>query len=106
MKYNKNIKDVTFATNIPMAPVGFATGFSWEEMEAGKAPSWPMISADHDYVNTLNIEIIDGENYSEDMQLNINPHYILKNDRRIIVQPFYPIRSIPNHKTSIIYKSQ
>jgi ABC-type antimicrobial peptide transport system permease subunit len=71
------IVNVSFASSLPSYVNNSASGAVWEGKDADFKPSWPFISTDDRYLDTLGIKVIKGSNFPTPEETIKAPRFIV-----------------------------
>ncbi|MCD4817543.1 MAG: ABC transporter permease [Candidatus Cloacimonetes bacterium] len=71
------ISDVSLVSEPPVEIWKRKTGFDWEGLDKDSNPEMAVISVDHDFIKTFNIEVTQGRSFSEEFSTDASSGYIL-----------------------------
>jgi len=74
---NPEIKSVTTSSELPTNIRWATTGVDWEGKTPGYRIHWSVMSVDFDYIDTFELEILEGRNFSKEMSTDANTAYII-----------------------------
>jgi len=72
----KGIVDVAFASTLPSKATQ-RSSVDWEGKEADRKESWQVISVDDRYLNVMEIDLVEGENFKRFQDVEANPRFIV-----------------------------
>jgi len=71
------IVNVSFASSLPSYVGNSASGAGWEGKDPNFRPSWPFVSTDDRYLDTLGIKVIEGSNFPTSEETIKAPRFIV-----------------------------
>ncbi len=74
---NPDINSVSFASGLPSNVMNSGSGMDWDGRPQDYNPTWPFFSVDFDYIPTAGLELVDGRNFSKDLQTDLNGAFIV-----------------------------
>ena len=88
---NSNILGVTAANQLPTKIFHSYTGFNWEGKDPNIDVLMNLVTVDHDFIETLHIEMEQGRTFSRNLQTGQSREFILNRKAAEIVGTTHPI---------------
>jgi putative ABC transport system permease protein len=80
LKKNPGIASVSLKSSRPLSPGGTSGTISWEGKNTDQQIAWSHPMVDHDYFKTLNMEIVQGRDFSREIQSDLLEGFILNEE--------------------------
>jgi putative ABC transport system permease protein len=80
LKANPNIVNVALKSSSPLRSGGTSGTISWEGKKPDQQINWCYPMVDHDYFKTLNMKIIEGRDFSKEIQSDLQQGFILNEE--------------------------
>jgi putative ABC transport system permease protein len=80
LKQNPGIVSVSLKSTRPLSPGGTSGTISWEGKNPEQQINWCHPMVDHDYFKTLNMKIVEGRDFSREIQSDLQEGFILNEE--------------------------
>jgi putative ABC transport system permease protein len=80
LEQNPGIVSVSLKSSSPLSPGGTSGTISWERKRPDQQINWSHPMIDHDYFKTLNMEILEGRDFSREIQSDLQEGFILNEE--------------------------